>query len=183
MTHDPYTKTIRSLKGMSTEDLIRVKNFISGLVAQGPSSADRVVTSLNHDDWLIMGIAEYIRNAGMPPVGVEAMIQSAQYTTFKTKSGPVRHYLARAGGKNVQRALLRVGLKLMHKRMTELRIAVSYVTFMTWIHRLPGSINREFPGYMESGFLPLIIRGETTNVRPEQSERIVQRKRNPPARE
>lgn len=176
MTDDKYAKAIRAIKGMSTQDLIKLRSYISGLIAQGPSVADRVVTSLSHDDWIIQGLADYMRSAGMPPVKVETMIRSPQYSAFKDKSEAVIEYLSRVGDKNAQRALLLLGLKLMHKRMSERRISISYLTFMTWIHRLPGAINREFPGYMESGLLPLIIRGET-NVRKKPSERLVQRKR------
>jgi hypothetical protein len=179
---EQYNKAVRATKGMSTEDLTKLKNYVSALLAQGPVSSDRVVTSLSHDDWILQGLAEYIRSAGMPPVKIETMLQASQYATFKDKSEGVKQYLTRVGDKNAQRALLRVGFKLMHKRMSELRISISYLTFMGWIHRLPGSVNREFPGYMEAGLLHLIIRGET-NVRPKQSKRPVQRKREKTASE
>lgn len=139
----------------------------------GPSSADRVVTSLSHNDWIMMGLAAYMRDVGMPPVSVEHMMDSPQYALFKKKCVAVEKYLSRVGDKNAQRALLRAGLTTMHKRMSVLRISISYLTFMGWIHRLPGCINREFPGYMESGLLTLIIRGENDHVRPKQSKRPV----------
>lgn len=174
---DEYDVAKRATNGLTVAELQNLRKHISALISMGPGRPDRVVTSLNHDDWIIQGLAEYIRNAGMPPVKVETLIQSTQYPTFKLKCEGVAEYLTRVGDKNAQRALLRVGLKLMHRRMSELQIAISYLTFMTWIHRLPGTINKAFPGYMEAGLLPLIIRGDT-NARPEQSKRRVQRKRN-----
>jgi hypothetical protein len=108
----------------------------------------------------MMGLAAYMRDVGMPPVSVEHMMNSPQYALFQKKCGPVEKYLQSVGHKNAQRALLRAGLTAMHKRMTTMRIPISYLTFMSWIHRLPGCINREFPGYMESGLLTMIIRGE-----------------------
>lgn len=169
MADDKYTKAVRATKDLTTQDLIKLKTYISGLIVMGPSSSDRAVASLN--DPIIQAIADYTRSVGMPPIKVETMMMSPQYALFRIKCEAVSEYLSRAGNKNVQRALLRVGLKLMHRQMSEMRISISYVTFLTWIHRLPGAINREFPGYMESGLLPLIIRAEKPQRKKENAKK------------
>jgi hypothetical protein len=177
---DAYLKAVRATKGLTTDEQKKLREYLTGLISSGgSSSADRAVASLDRD-WVLQGIADYCRDAGMPPVKMETMLTSNGYAAYKVKADDVKVYLAKVGNKNEQRALLRIGLAMLHKTMSYKRMTISYLTFMQHIHRMPGAINREFPGYMEAGIIHMIIRGENS-VRKKSSERVVQRKRIPPA--
>jgi hypothetical protein len=173
MKTEGLAKAIRATKGLTTQELQELKGHVSRLLQLGPGSADRAVASSNAPEELIM-IAECCRDRGMPPVKVTDMMHGAQFDTFRVKLGPVRKFIARVGNKTAQRALFKLGLRLLHKDMEERRIAISYLSYLNEVHRIPGVINRAFPGYAQAGRLTLIIRGEN-HVRSKRGERGIQR--------
>jgi hypothetical protein len=161
---EEHRKVLDGLKALTTPELIAVNAFISSLVALGPSSADRILTASNHNDWVLMGICDYMRSAQIDLSGVN------QLTSGK------HHYLKRCGNKVQQRAVLRLGIGLLHHDLENMGLAVSSRLMMAHIHRLPGIINKSFPGYAEAGLIHMIIRSEK-DVREKQSGRAIQSRR------
>lgn len=176
MKTDSLAKAIRATKGLTTQELQELRKHISALLQIGPGPADRAVASLDIPEELHW-IAGHLRDEGAPPVSATRMFQATQFGTFNKKLPELRQYLARAGDRNRQRALFRLGVKLLHKDLRGQRIAVSYLSLMNHVHRIPGVIDRMFPGYALNGLLPLIIREEKDHVRKEPSKRKLQRKR------
>lgn len=176
MKTDSLAKAIRATKGLSSQELQDLRTHITVLLQLGPGSADRAVAHSDAPEELIV-IAEFCRDKGMPPVKITDMMVSSHYDTFRSKIEPVRKYIAQVGDKTAQRALLRVALKQLHGDLVRKRYAISYVSYLDHFHRIPGIINREFPGYAQAGFMSLIIRGEISHVRKERRHRPVQRKR------
>jgi hypothetical protein len=174
MKTDSLAKAITATRGLTTQQLQELRGHISRLLQMGPGPADRAVAHSDAPEELIL-IAEFCRDKGMPPVKITDMMTATQYGSFQRKVPAVRTFIAQVGDKTQQRALLRVALKQLHKDMMERRIAISYLSYLNEFHRIPGIINREFPGYAEAGFMQLIIRGEVSHVRKERSKRPVQR--------
>ena len=150
-------KAVAATRGLTTNELHELRNHISVLIQLGPASADHAVAIADAPDELL-AIAEFCRDIGLPPVKTTQMMHGAAYDQFRNKLGSVREYIARVGKKPQQRALLRLGIKLLHKDMSERKLAISYMSFLNEFHRLPGCINREFPGYARAGFMKMIIR-------------------------
>jgi len=57
-----------------------------------------------------------------------------------------------------QIVVLRMGVELLYKDMTNAGYPVTARTLMGHIHRLPAAINRAFPGYARGGMMQWIVR-------------------------
>ncbi len=163
-------KAIDATKGLTTDELGVLRTHISAMLALGPSSADRVLTASEMDDWVLVGITDYMRSNQLDLSGIQQLTSGKHYDTYKTKLPPVQNYLRNAGNKTAQRALLRLGIGLLHHDMVQLGWAVSSRLMMAHIHRLPAVINRAFPGYAQAGLLHMIIRAELAS-RPKQKRK------------
>lgn len=174
MTTDSLAKAIRATKGLTTQELQELKAHCSVLLQLGPGSADRAVAISEAPEELVY-LAEHGRDRGGIPVATTDMMNGAHYDAFKAKLPRVRAFISQVGSKTAQRALFKLGLVLIERSIRIVGGAPTYVTLMQNIHRMPGLINREFPGYASNGFLKLIIRKEDYHVRKEPSKRPVQR--------
>lgn len=167
---DELRKAINATKGLTTEELALLRTHISAMIALGPSSADTILTASGHDDWVLMGICDYMRSNQLDLAGVQQLTSGKHYDTYKEKLPSLHRYLKSAGNKNVQRALLRLGIGLLHFDLVAIGLAVSSRLLMAHIHRVPGVINRAFPGYAQAGLLSMIIRSEL-DVRQKSDQR------------
>lgn len=161
---DELRKAIDATKGLTTEELAYLRTHIAAMQALGPSSADTILTASSHDDWVLMGICDYMRSNQIDLAGVQQLTSGKHYDTFKQKLPALHKYLRYAGNKVAQRALLRLGIGLLHHDIVQIGLAVSSRLMMSHVHRIPGVINRAFPGYAQAGLLHMIIRSEL-NVR------------------
>lgn len=175
MTTDSLAKAVRATRGLNTNELQQLRNHISVLLQLGPASADRAVAISEAPEELVY-LAEHGRDRGGIPVATTDMMNGAHYDAFKQKLPRVRAFISQVGSKTAQRALFKLGLVLLERSMRAQGVAPTYVSLMQQLHRVPGLINREFPGYAANGMLKLIIRKED-HVRKKSSKRVVQRKR------
>jgi hypothetical protein len=175
-TTDSLAKAIRATSGLTSSELQELRAHISVLLQLGPGSADRAVALPDAPEELVM-IAQHGRDKGGRLIPTTDLMRAKQYDTFKSKLPRVRAFIQQVGSRTAQRALFKVGLVLLERDMMQRRMAPSYMSFMNELHRIPGLINREFPGYAANGLLKLIIRREDKHVRKEQGLRPVQRKR------
>lgn len=182
MKTDSLVKAVRATKGLTTSELQELRAHITVLLQLGPASADRAVAISEAPEELVY-LAEHGRDRGGIPIATTDMMNGAHYDAFKNKLPRVRAYISQVGSKTAQRALFKLGLVLIERSLRAVGAAPTYVSLMQNLHRMPGLINREFPGYAANGILKLIIRGEDKNVRTKQSKRIVQRKRIAPVGE
>lgn len=157
---DELRKAINATKGLTTEELQSLRTHIGALISLGSSSADTILTASSHDDWVLMGIADYMRSSQLDLAGIKQLTSGKHYDTFKTKLPALHKYFANVGGKTAQRALLRLGIGLLHHDLVNMGLAISSRLLMAHIHRIPGVINRAFPGYAQAGLLHMIIRSE-----------------------
>jgi hypothetical protein len=152
--------------------LQELRTHITVLLQLGPSSADRAVAISEAPEELVY-LAEHGRDRGGIPVATTDMMNGAHYDAFKNKLPRVRVFISQVGSKTAQRALFKLGLVLIERSMRANSVAPTYTALMGQIHRIPGLINREFPGYAANGMLKLIIRKEDKHVRKEPSKRLV----------
>lgn len=178
---EELAKAIRATRGLTTDELGELRTHIGALISLGPGSADRITSSTNHDDWVLMGLVDYARHVGLEHAFVVTLTNRKDYDSFREKLPAIKQYLKKVGDRTKQLALLRLGLELLREDLTNLRLAVSSRLLMAHIHRLPGVINRQFPGYQAAGLMHMIIRNET-NVRKKRRKRAVQSNRKGPAR-
>jgi hypothetical protein len=157
---DELRKAIIATKGLTSEELGELRSHIAALLSLGPSSADGILSATNHDDWVLMGIADYMRSNQLDLAGVAQLTSGKHYDTFKTKLPGLHAYLKKSGNKTQQRAILKLGIGLLHHDLANIGLAVSSRLIMSHIHRLPGVINRAFPGYAQAGRLHMLFRSE-----------------------
>ena len=162
-------KAIEATKGLTTEELGVLRTHVGAMLSLGPSSADRILTATSHDDWVLMGIVDYMRSNQLDLAGIPQLTSGRHYDTYKVKLPPIMKYLRMAGDKTAQRALLRLGIGLLHHDLVNMGWAVSSRTLMAHIHRMPAAINRGFPGYAQSGLLSMIVRAEVAK-RPKRKK-------------
>ena len=167
---DELRKAIDATKGLTTDELGVLRTHIAALLALGPSSADTILSASSHDDWVLMGIVDYMRSSQIDLAGVQQLTSGKHYDTFKGKLPALHAYLKKVGNRTAQRALLRLGIGLLHHDVVNMGLAISSRLLMAHIHRIPGVINRAFPGYAQAGLLHMIIRSEL-DVRKKQRER------------
>jgi hypothetical protein len=153
-------KALEATKGLTTEELGVLRTHVGAMLSLGPSSADRILTASSHDDWVLMGIVDYMRSNQLDLSGVPQLTSGRHYDSWKVKLPGVIKYLQLAGDKTAQRAMLKLGIGLLHHDLVQMGWAVTSRLLMAHIHRMPAAINRAFPGYAASGLLNMIIRGE-----------------------
>jgi hypothetical protein len=144
-----------TLPKLTADELQRVRSGLAALSSLG--GAKPIVRGPEDDaDWVLLGITSFMQNAGLDMSG-PAQLRGSHFAAFRNKMPALMHFINRAGDKNKQRALLHLGLDLLHENMTAIGLAVTSRTLMQHVHRIPGVIDRSFPGYAQAGLLPLII--------------------------
>lgn len=62
--------------------------------------------------------------------------------------------------KMVQDQILKEAINLLYHDLLRWEISISAHTILQQVHRLPSSLNHAFPGYLQSGLLTKIIKGQ-----------------------
>lgn len=176
---DELRKAIAATKGLTTDELQELRKHLTGLISMGPSSVDRKEAPMPGSGayhWVLYEIVDYLKSQGMDQVYVSSLTSGAHYDTFRKKLPAIESFLKKAGPKVKQRALCKLGLVLLHEDLRKIGIAVSAQIVMSHMHRLPGVIDRSFPGYAAEGNLFKIFKGET-NVRQKRDHDSIPKRR------
>lgn len=142
-------------------ELAQVRAALGALSSIGGERGPVLNTDVTSDDmWVLGAIADYMRDKGIDATSVPLLRRQRSYSAFRDKVPAITQYLKPAGDRNTQRALLTIGIELLYEDLQKLGLAITSRSMMAHVHRIPGMINRAFPGYASQGFLSMIIRGE-----------------------
>lgn len=107
---------------------------------------------------VILGLC---RERGLESRPLGRLAASQGYPAFAEK---VPEVLASLGAESLNtsqlRCVLRLGLGLVLDQLQEMGVPASASTLMNHIHRIPGVLDTNFPGYRQAGLLKLLARNE-----------------------
>jgi hypothetical protein len=117
-------------------------------------------------DIIVQEIAAYFQREGLEYVSEAMLKRTANYRSFEAKAIASLPYFRKVSSQRVRlRAIIRLAIRLLHKDMQAMNVAVSVRTLMNHWHRVPAVIDKNFPGYAKIGMLRLLI-GEAGEAEP-----------------
>jgi hypothetical protein len=154
MTPGDYHQWIVQLPVLTSEQLNDVRTRI-GLLKSHPAAG--ASGARDFSDIVLEAITDVTRKLNIETASFTRLKKNAAYGPYKAKANDLKKTFA--GMTRVQQtSILNMAVELLYNDMLEWGIAVSAVTLMRHIHRLPATINKHFPGYIQSGLLLKLIR-------------------------
>lgn len=157
-----FQNVISSLSHLSETELREISQRIKALSSlNGGVVSERVVnTSADIDTDLFLDvIVFFMQSKGLEFTSVSMLKKSSQYRrSFQDKIPEVMRYLEHGAKSRIgRRALLLIAVELLYENLMEMGIVATSRTLMSHAHRIPGVLNRSFPGYARSGMLHMIV--------------------------
>lgn len=104
-------------------------------------------------------IVDFFRKEGVDCPTVHQLQKSQAYVQSRDKFGSLAEFLEQVSKQRlVQDAILGQAIALLYHDLLQWGVAVSAHTLLRQIHRLPATLNRHFPGYVQSGLLTKIVK-------------------------
>jgi hypothetical protein len=158
---------IRSLVPLTLLELEELEKRIKALRFGTPGAMSEVDDHLSGGELIIQVICDTLNGLGVDRTQAPTLRRSRYYSALKAKAPDIIAFIrGQAGTRNQQRALLALGISLLYENMTKVGLPVSAMLLMGHIHRLPSIFNQSFPGYARSGFLGMLVKGNS-DVRQE----------------
>lgn len=110
---------------------------------------------------LLQVICDVMRKNNVETPNPATLRKSAAYVSSMGKFVDLATFFETISqSKIVQDSILREGIQLLYNDLlTWQGIAISSHTLLKQCHRIPATLNRNFPGYLQSGMLTKIIKG------------------------
>jgi hypothetical protein len=158
---------ILALKPLTLSELEELEKRIRALRFGAPGAMSETDDHVSGGDLIIQTICDTLNGLGVDRTQAPTLKRSKYYPAMKAKAPDILSFIrGQAGTRNQQRALLALGINLLYENMTKVGLPVSAMLLMGHIHRLPSIFNQNFPGYARSGFLGMLVKGDT-DVREE----------------
>ena len=150
------TDILSQLSALSPTERSTIRTRLSALdsLDDGPSNG---VQKQEHGNEVLHAICSFMQQKGLETTPASMLIRSPQYRAFATKCPLVIEFLGPLS-KLERETLLFIGVGLLYDNLCKMGVVVTTRTLMSHIHRLPGCINRAFPGYAGAGYLKRIVR-------------------------
>jgi len=132
-----------------------------GGAVPGTTVASAVQVDTGDDALILSCIVDVCRDVDRTPASV--LRAGREYREFTNK---VRYVCAalrdtQAGMTRTQfQVVLTLGIRLLRQNMEELSLPVGSRTMMRQVHRIPGVVDRSFPGYIGAGLLHKLARSQ-----------------------
>lgn len=126
-------------------------------------------------DRVVSAICDEFRRLGVEHPSPTVLKKSTAYASSKPKFESVLSFLEGASKQRiVQDALLKHAIDLLYHDLLQWNVPITAHTLISQIHRIPGTLNRHYPGYAQSGLLSKVV-----NVRAESDHgrKVLQRRR------
>lgn len=118
-------------------------------------------------------IAGHLREQGIEFVSVSMLKKVQGFGKFAEKIPAVMIFFRKITTNRVKlRALIRIAIALLYKDLARMNISASTRTMMNHFHRVPAVLNRNFPGYAQSGLLGLLLQEPLNRMTPRRSEYV-----------
>lgn len=157
-------RIVAELPHMSKPDRDRILVAIRALDCLGLVEQSKKRTEDVDLDWSLDAIVDVFVSHGVEFPSRTMLIRSNSYSGYKAKLTQVMRFLD-GFDRAEKRALFTIGIKLLYENLAQLGIPVTAGTILGHVHRVPGVINKAFPGYAEAGMLGLVIGKGPGNVR------------------
>ena len=109
---------------------------------------------------ILQAICDTLKKHKVETPSVNSLRKSNAYVGSKDKIDDLAIFLESISkSKMVQDQILRVGIDLLYNDLLNWGLPVSSHTILRQMHRVPATLNRNFPGYSQSGLLSKIVGG------------------------
>ena len=144
---------VKILPKLTRAELLQVRARVEALT-QHPASAD---TRKDRKETLVLQtIVSALAARGIDYAPIASLRNHGNLALFRAKLPPLFAYLDNVSPRE-SRVLLRLGVDLLYADLLEMGVPVTGRTLMNAIHRIPGVLNKHFPGYAEEGLLSLLV--------------------------
>lgn len=144
------------LPSLNKSELTRLRAEISALLAL-PASSNGSDADDGEAAFALSAIAEQLASVG-EPCALPRLLTHRDRPKFNQQFAAIDDFFKRAGLDKLQRrSLFRIGVRLLYQNLAELNVPASAVTLMHHVHRIPSLLDRQLPGYAESGLLRLVV--------------------------
>lgn len=136
-------------KDQASEVLSRIK--LLGVVKEHDGKQD-------FGSRVLQAITEVLRKNNIEATSVHFLKKSVAYGNAKGKLDDLSAFFDNISkSRMMQDAILREAIQLLYYDLVNLELAISSHTILNHIHRIPATLNRHYPGYVDSGLLTKII--------------------------
>lgn len=142
------------------ESAIRARRSAGGPV----NKSENISTSLPPDELMVLeAIVSFMSHAGADASSVGMLAKTSNFPPFRKKVPALMAIMERSKLKrNERRAVLRLGVALLHEKLVAQGVDTTSRRMMDHIHRMPAQLDQHFPGYAMGGYLALTIRAHKT---------------------
>lgn len=127
--------------------------------------------SVDDETWVLSLIVDHLRNVGCGYTSVAQLKKSSAIKTFREQLPLLMRFFADQQLTRIQmRGIIGMGLFLLHRQMTDIKVPCGGTTVLRHINRIPALLETQFPGYARCGLLKLVVRSKQdtfANVRPQ----------------
>lgn len=147
---------LTALRGMGATDLAEVEKRVAFLRRTSEPTRNE---GLDFARYVVDIIIEVLREQALPLPRTTANLASrSDWQAFSDKAQVIERYLLRSGLDRQGRVVvLKMGVRLLTKRLMAEGRQVSFNILLANAHRIPVMLNREFPGYAQAGLLHVLI--------------------------
>jgi hypothetical protein len=150
-----WVSKLSSLTSAQRDDLLTRVKLLS------KTSSKEHVGKQEFGDRVLNTICNVMRKNNVETPNPATLRKSAAYVSSKNKLEDLQTFFESISkSKLVQDAILRESAQLLYHDLLQWQnIAISSHTLLKQIHRIHATLNRHFPGYLQSGLLTKIIKG------------------------
>lgn len=155
-----FPDILRALHLLSKDQLdevIKNANALKQFTGPSPIRPTKNAPLNNATTDALRCLADTLQHLGVDFIPVSALDKRVT-KSFEAKLAGVHKFVNKAcPTRNQRNALLRLGIVLLYDDLVRMGIAVSPFLMMAQFHRIPSLINREAPGYANSGLLHALV--------------------------
>lgn len=154
----PYKLIKEAIPELNRQQLTELRTLASWQLQQ---KAGRKDEGVQEQDWLLEGIIFVLNERGLGKQVPHSfrLKNNKSFASYQTQSERIKSLIEDALGNNSSTMELKqAGIIAARALASFLAKEVSFHAMMFSISRIPEAIQRSFPGYIESGLLPLILR-------------------------
>lgn len=150
-----YSEIAKEIRSLNKKDLKSLKTLVNYLL----DSQDESKNLLLFYDTLV----EEARNKGIYLTYHSKFKKSSHYASFKEKFDQLEEFtelVAKDFSLRQRKALYRLYAKLLINALQKSKTEVNMIICSMSIDRIPALVSKSFPGYVESGLLPMLLKSK-----------------------
>ncbi|MDO8614507.1 MAG: hypothetical protein Q7T33_02070 [Dehalococcoidia bacterium] len=159
---EAYDRAVAALPHLTPEERALVAGRLKALQALAPQGPEGALSSSGGEDDAADEVLALIVDAVLrlhgERVAPAALRRAPSFPAFRAKARELAAFAAeQAGGRVRRRALLALGVELLHRDLRRAGMTVTSRTLMACVHQVPAVLDKAFPGYARSGLLGMVV--------------------------